>query len=101
MNRTDFFNIITVNGNKEYDYLYNSLSGFVMNYPISYYQITESDVMRPDLISYKIYGTVDYWWLILFVNDIQDPLNDIKSGTIIKIPSILDIYAFAKKYSFR
>ena len=79
----------------------NSLSRFVMNYPVSYYQIVESDVMRPDMISYKAYGTVNYWWLILYVNDIEDPLNDMVSGTVIKIPNIIDIYSFYKSYSFR
>ena len=79
----------------------NSLARFVMNYPVSYYQIVESDVMRPDMISYKAYGTVNYWWLILYVNDIEDPLNDMVSGTVIKIPNIIDIYSFYKSYSFR
>ena len=90
-----------MNGNQEYDYLNNPLSRFVMNYPVSYYQITESDTMRPDLISFRVYQTVDYWWIILYVNDIEDPLNDIVSGTIIKIPNILDIFSFYKQYGFR
>jgi Base plate wedge protein 53 len=72
-----------------------------MNYPVGYYQIAENDVMRPDLISYKVYQTTDYWWLILYVNDIHDPLNDIKSGQVIKIPNILDIFSFYKQYAFR
>jgi hypothetical protein len=101
MNRTNFFNVISVNETQEYDHLNNTLSRFVMSYPVSYYRIVEADVMRPDLISYKVYGTVDYWWIVLFVNDIEDPLDDITAGTILKIPNILDIYQFFKKYSFR
>jgi len=30
----------------------------------------------PDLVSYKVYGTPDYWWVILLFNDIFDPFND-------------------------
>jgi hypothetical protein len=101
MNRTLFFDKITVDSIEEYDYLHNSLSRFTMNYPVSYYRILESEVMRPDLISYRCYETVDFWWIILYVNDIQDPLNDLTSGTVIKIPNILDIYEFYKKYSMR
>jgi hypothetical protein len=90
-----------VNGNEEYDFLYNNLSRLVLNYPVSYYQLTDSDVMRPDLVSYKMYNTTDFWWLILYVNDIEDPLTDLVSGTIVKIPNVLDIYAFYKSNSFR
>ena len=101
MDRTSFFNITTVNGNKEYDYLYNNLSRFVMSYPVGHYQIMAQDVMRPDLISYKIYGTVDYWWILLYVNGIDDPLTGIVDGTIITTPNILDIYQFYKQYALR
>lgn len=90
-----------MNGNEEYDFLYNNLSRLVLNYPVSYYQLTDSDVMRPDLVSYKMYNTTDFWWLILYVNDIEDPLTDLVSGTIVKIPNVLDIYAFYKSNSFR
>jgi len=72
-----------------------------MNYPVSYHQVTESDVMRPDLISYAVYGTVDYWWIILFVNDIDDPLTEIVAGDVLTIPNIADIYNFYQAYSFR
>ena len=101
MDRTNFFNIIDVGNGDEYDHLYNTLSRFTMNYPAMYYRVEGEDVMRPDLISYKAYKTVRYWWLICFVNQIQDPLVDIEPGKLLTIPSILDIYSFFKKYSFR
>jgi len=101
MERTNFYTKTTVNGNEEYDHLYNSLSRFTMNYPIQYYRIEDGDVLRPDLISYTAYGTVKYWWLLCFVNNIQDPFNDIIVGDLIKIPHVLDIYEFYKKYSLR
>ncbi|MCK5020164.1 MAG: baseplate wedge protein 53 [Candidatus Peribacteraceae bacterium] len=30
----------------------------------------------PDVLSYKIYGTPDYWWVICLVNDIHDIQDD-------------------------
>jgi hypothetical protein len=43
---------------------------------------------RPDLISYKAYGTTAYWWLILLANNILDIDEDLVVGKIIKIPDI-------------
>jgi len=40
---------------------------------------------RPDLTSFRAYGTVDYWWLILETNSISD-IFDYKTGLNIRIP---------------
>lgn len=101
MDRTNFFNIVDIGNGSEYDHLNNTLSRFTMSYPVNYYRVTADDVMRPDLISYKAYNSVKFWWIICFVNHINDPLSDIAVGTLIKLPNILDIYAFYKKYNFR
>lgn len=34
------------------------------------------DGETPELLSYKFYGTTDYWWTILLFNDIYDPFFD-------------------------
>ena len=101
MNRTNFFEEVVVYNYKEYDHLYNSLSRFTMNYPVQYYRLTGSDLLRPDLISYKAYNTVKYWWLICFVNKVQDPFSDLTVGKLMTIPNILDIYEFYKKNAVR
>lgn len=101
MDRTSFFKIVDIGNGPEYDHLNNTLSRFTMIYPVLYYRIMADDVLRPDMISYKSYGSVRFWWIICFVNKIQDPLTDIIVGDLIKIPSVLDIYAFYKRYSFR
>jgi len=101
MNRTNFFKITVVEGTPEYDHLYNTLSRFAVNYPVKYYRIQEEDLMRPDLISYKAYRSVKYWWLIAFLNNINNPFVDMEVGDLIKIPSTLDIYEFYKQYSLR
>lgn len=101
MDRTKFYIIATVDGVQELDHLYNNLSGFTMNLAPQYYMVTEDDLMRVDLISFKSYGTVRYWWLIAFVNKIQDPFNDLTPGQILEIPNILDIYDFYKEFALR
>lgn len=99
MDRTDFYNIVITRGNQEYDFLQNSLSNFVMNYPVSYYRTVQEDLGRPDLISYKVYQTVEYWWLICYVNDIENVFSDIVVGELYQIPNVLDIYSFYKQYA--
>jgi hypothetical protein len=48
---------------------------------------------RPDLLSYDLYGTVDYWWVFAIRNmdTLVDPINDFITGTIIYIPSLSSI----------
>lgn len=45
---------------------------------------------RPDLVSKKKYGTVDFWWKIMEVNNIKDIL-DFKAGKTIVLPE--NVYA--------
>jgi len=40
---------------------------------------------RPDLVSNKTYGTPDFWWRIMEVNNIFD-IFDFKSGVTIRLP---------------
>jgi hypothetical protein len=43
---------------------------------------------RPDLMSYDLYGTSDYWWVFMARNrnEIVDPIWDFTSGTTIFLP---------------
>lgn len=43
---------------------------------------------RPDLISNLAYGTPDLWWVIYEFNGIKDPLFELQTGTVLRIPSI-------------
>jgi len=98
MNRTDFFEKVTVDDTEERDFLRNPLSTFTMNYSPLYYRVNSADVMRPWLISYNCYGVVDFWWLLMFINDIENPFTDLEEGMLLKVPNSIDIYDFAKKY---
>ena len=37
------------------------------------------------VLSYRVYGTMDLWWLICLANNIEDPTRFIKPGEEIKI----------------
>lgn len=101
MDRTKFYDTAVVNGVKELDFGTSSISKFQYQYPFSYHRVTESDLMRPDLISFKYYNTVQYWWVILRVNDVRDPYDGLVVGALLKIPSILDLYDIYKRWRTR
>jgi len=45
---------------------------------------------RPDLLSYDLYHTVDFWWIFAARNmdDIKDPIYDLRAGMHIYVPNI-------------
>lgn len=45
---------------------------------------------RPDLLSYDLYGTADYWWVFCArnIDQIRDPIFDLKAGMTIYVPSL-------------
>jgi hypothetical protein len=52
------------------------------------FTITTQYHHRPDLLSYDLYGTKDYWWVFAQrnINSIKDPVYDFTAGTTIKLP---------------
>lgn len=52
--------------------------------------IVTVEEFRPDLISYKIYNTTQYWWLLMFYNNILS-YTDVVSGVVIIYPAIKDL----------
>lgn len=63
-----------------------------------YYRLTPQDVARPDLISYKIYGTTNYWWFIMWYNGVSDVWNDLRDMMLIKYPNISRVKDAMRKY---
>ena len=45
---------------------------------------------RPDVISTKIYGSTQYWWVVMIYNDLTD-VNKLISGVSIKYPAQADL----------
>tara|TARA_R110001606_G_scaffold88448_5_gene199267 strand:- start:14147 stop:14461 length:315 start_codon:yes stop_codon:yes gene_type:complete len=61
--------------------------------------LSSKDSARPDLLSAKYYGTLNYWWFILKVNRIDDIWNEMYIGMDIQIPDEGDILNFLNKKS--
>lgn len=101
MDRTKFYNKVTIGGIDEPDYLDRALGSFVLTHTPSYYRVDETDIARPDLISFANYRTTQYWWIICLVNKIQNPLTDFEVGDILTIPHLSDIFTFYKKFKIR
>jgi hypothetical protein len=49
------------------------------------YIVRQSDLDRPDLIAYEMYGEVNLWWLIMWYNNILDPFS-LEVGDRLRIP---------------
>ncbi len=101
MNRTKFYEVVEVEDVNELDFLFNTLSSFTTTRTSSYYRTDIGDRIRPDKISFRLYGTVRYWWVICLVNKIFNPLVDIEEGQVLEIPNIQDIYDFYQKFNLR
>jgi hypothetical protein len=50
--------------------------------------LTSKYEYRPDLLSFDVYGTVDFWWQIMQANNIYD-IFDFKIGINIRIPNVI------------
>lgn len=55
------------------------------------YNVPPEHEHRPDLIAQFFYGSVDYWWAIMSVNNILLPIRDLVAGITIVIPEIDEI----------
>ena len=50
------------------------------------YTVTETDIGRIDLIAWKHYRNVNWWWVIAYYNSITNPLTDLVIGQVLLIP---------------
>ena len=72
-------------GSQSVDNIIDNIDSF-LPYDIGY--VPAGFEHRPDLISNVFYGVPDYWWLILFVNNIADPFEGLNEGDQILIPKL-------------
>lgn len=61
------------------------------------YKIKEEHKLRPEYVSYELYGTTDFWYMLLFLNDmmstdefIKDEINIFNSAFIDQLFKILE-----------
>jgi hypothetical protein len=57
-------------------------------------QISEPDVGNLPGLAFRIYGDVSLWRMIMAYNGMQDPLQDMWPGQILKLPSKAAVIAY-------
>ena len=97
----NFFKETTVNGVKERDLIWTNISRFEFNLRYSFYLIQQVDLYSPDEIAKQVLGSEYYWEFLLAINGIENPFTDLEPGTYIKIPNMMDVYAFYDKFIYR
>lgn len=50
--------------------------------------VTQDIQNRPDLLSSRVYGTPDLWFVIYEFNNIRDPFFNLTQGTSLRIPEL-------------
>jgi len=96
-NRTNFYKLEDVDDIQERDLITNITTVFDNQADYSFYTVKDVDLIRPDLISFKLYGSIAYWWILMKANNIEDVWNDLYVGKILSIPSFTDIENFYDK----
>lgn len=96
--RTLLFNKKLIDNNLEFDYLTKININFDnFNILDNEYTVKQNEIGRMDTISFKTYGVPHYWWLICQRNNIIDPITEMYTGMILKIPSLTDYFDFYNK----
>ena len=95
--RENFTEKEIVEGIHENDLVNNGFSDFDFEGKIGSYVVTESDIQRPDLISRKVYGSQNAWWILLKYNKVEDIWNDLFVGMVLDIPSPEKIEEYYRK----
>lgn len=68
---------------------YNAIRREKINYVE--FTVTDSEEHQPDAIAYKFYKDEGFWWLICLFNGIVEPMSELVTGTVIKIPYLSEV----------
>ena len=94
--RTNYLNIELVDDVAQYDMGSFDFDGYDFG-QCAFYRVKKNEECRPDIISYRIYGTQNYWWFLCSFNNFMDPWNDIVENQIIRYPAIQRVRDFLKE----
>lgn len=95
--RSNFYTKEIVNGILESDLITNVFNDFKFKNAFTEYTVREDDIGRPDLISFKNYNKINFSWIIMKVNNIEDVWNDLYVGKVLSLPSEVDIDNYYKE----
>ena len=98
LNRSNFLKKENTVYGIDADLVSNDFEKYNFLYPMTYYRIKEDDVGRPDVISLKLYGTIDFWWLLMKFNRVDDVWNELYIGQVIKVPDVRDFTQYVNRY---
>jgi len=73
-----------------YDYLDSYFIEQVNRLPVFGKTIVQIEENRPDLVSYRIYGTTQFWYILMIYNGMVSPF-DLTEGQELNYPRIEDI----------
>ena len=93
LNAENFENIFNVYQDQDGMYFYNLLQTIVFPQNLPANLFTQYAVAYGDtwpFISFKTLASPNLWWIILLANNIQNPLEPLVNGAIIRIP-IMDV----------
>jgi len=68
-----------------YDVLTSSILNDLQSIKVGGRYTVEGDDARPDNVSFKIYGDVQYWWIIMLYNSLTD-VSQIKNAMELIFP---------------
>ena len=52
------------------------------------YLVEAGDLARPDLLAYKLYQNPKLYWIILWLNGINDPFQQLYAGMALRVPTL-------------
>lgn len=55
------------------------------------HRVVQSEVPRPDIISFVEYNTVGFWWFIAAISGVVDPYA-MPEQELVRVPQLLDYY---------
>ena len=58
-----------------------------------YHTVLAEEEDRPDVIAYKYYGNVAYWWVVVFANPELINPHKVPAGMVLRIPSMESLYS--------
>ena len=83
-------NIFKVNQTEENKYYFYNINRTIRFSPADldskyFYKFRVNRIIPYTALSYNLYNTMDLWWLICVINNIDNPVEFLKPGAIIKV----------------
>lgn len=89
LDRNNYENLFNVYQDQNGYWYYNLLENLYIPPDLGeeyfFYDYSVGDVVYWTYLSYKHYGVIDFWWLLLIINNVTNPFADWESGKRIKI----------------